>query len=202
MKGGYDTMELLRALVQDLRNRLVWRRWFEGMVRSMPGELGRVLRRRIIGGKFGRAGRGLVIYGGALVVGPENLQVGDNCRIGRNNLLQASGGIEVGDDVLFGPDVKVWSLNHVTSRVDVPIWEQGFEHKKVVIGNGVWIGANSFIMPGARIGDHVVISAGSVVSGKSIEPYAILAGNPARKIGSRLDRAQLPAETGGGGAEA
>jgi len=191
-------MEILRALISDLRNRLVWIRWFEGLVRPMPGQLGVVLRRRMIGGRFGRAGTGLVIYPGALVVGPENLHVGDNCRIGRNNLLQASGGIELGNDVLIGPDVKIWSLNHVTSRLDVPIWEQGFEFKKVVIGNGVWIGANSFVMPGARIGDHVVIAAGSVVSGKPVAPYSILAGNPARKIGSREERQRSPADAATG----
>ena len=48
-------------------------------------------------------------------------------------------------------------------------------------------GSNAFIMPGAKIGNGVVISAGSVVGGKKIEPYAILAGNPARKISSRLN---------------
>ncbi len=189
-------MDTLQALKSDVRNRLVWLRWIESLVRPMPGQLGVVLRGRMIGGRFGRAGKGLVLYPGVIVVGPEMLEVGDNCRIGRNNLLQASGGIEIGDNALLGPDVKIWSLNHVTSRVDIPIWEQGFEFKKVVIGNGVWVGANSFIMPGARIGDHVVISAGSVVSGKQVEPYSILAGNPARKIGSRLERQPSPPGAG------
>ena len=51
-----------------------------------------------------------------------------------------------------------------------------------MIGSNVWIGANVFIMPGARISDGVVISAGSVGS-KLIEPYAVVAGNPARVLG-------------------
>jgi maltose O-acetyltransferase len=178
-------MELIRALVEDLHDRITWRRWIEALVRTMPGEVGQFFRRWVIGGQFGRAGTGLEIYPGAFIVGPQNLSVGNNCRIGYNNTIQASGGVECGDDLLLGPDVKIWSLNHVTDRTDIPIWDQGYEFKKVVIGNGVWIGANAFIMPGADIGDHVIIAAGSVVSGKKVAPYSILAGNPARKIGSR-----------------
>lgn len=178
-------MELIRALVTDLRNRLFWTSWLEALVRNMPGDVGQVLRRRVIGRRLGRAGTGLEIYPGALIVGAEHMTVGKNCRIGLNNIIQASGGIECGDDLLLGPDVKIWSLNHATDRTDITIWDQGYHFKKVVIGNGVWVGANTFIMPGADIGDHVIISAGSVVSGKKVEPYTILAGNPARKIGSR-----------------
>jgi len=57
----------------------------------------------------------------------------------------------------------------------------------------VWIGANCFVMPGARIGAHSIVAAGSVVAGKDVEPYSILAGNPARKVGSRLERAAVAA---------
>jgi len=188
-------MELIRALISDLRTRIIWVKWLEALVRTMPGEVGQVLRRRIIGGQFRHAGPGLEIYPGAVIVGADRLSVGKNCRIGFDNVLQASGGIECGDDVLLGPDVKIWSVNHVTKRTDVTIWDQGYEFKKVVIGNGVWVGANTFIMPGADIGDHVIISAGSVVSGKRIEPYSILAGNPARKIGSRSPAESVPART-------
>jgi len=178
-------MELIRALVEDLRDRIAWTRWIEALVRRMPGAVGHLFRRWVIGGQFRQAGPGLEIYPGAFIVGAEHLTVGKNCRIGYNNLIQASGGIEIGDDLLLGPDVKIWSLNHATDRTDIPIWDQGFEFKKVVIGNGVWVGANTFIMPGAEIGDHVIISAGSVVSGKKVAPYTILAGNPARKVGTR-----------------
>jgi maltose O-acetyltransferase len=164
--------------------------WLQAAVRSMPGDTGFVLRRWLIGGHFRAAGEGLVIYPGALILGPQYLTVGRNCRIGVDTFLQANGQIEMGDDVLLGPGVKIWSVNHVFRQLDVPIWDQGYDHKKVVIGNGVWIGANSFVMPGANIGDHVVISAGSVVAGKDVEPCSILAGNPARRIGARQERVQ------------
>ena len=187
-------MHLLRALWKDAQSSIVRGAWVSFLVGSIPGETGFVLRRRFIGGRFGSLGEGGRIYPGAAIFGAHNLHVGNNCRIGYQNIFQASGGIHIGNDVLFGPGVKVWSVNHISARVDQAILEQGYEHKKVIIGNGVWIGANVFIMSGAHIGDGVVIAAGSVVAGKSIAPYSILAGNPARPIGTRIER--MPA--GGG----
>ena len=55
-----------------------------------------------------------------------------------------------------------------------------------VVGNDVWIGQNSLILPGAKIGDGVIIGANSVVGGE-IPPYSIVAGNPARLVRKRFD---------------
>lgn len=55
-----------------------------------------------------------------------------------------------------------------------------------VIGNDVWIGFSAMVMPGVRIGDGAVIGAGSVVT-RDVEPYTIVAGNPAREIKKRFD---------------
>ena len=55
-----------------------------------------------------------------------------------------------------------------------------------VVGNDVWIGQNSLILPGSKIGDGVIIGANSVVGGE-ILPYSIVAGNPARLIRKRFD---------------
>jgi virginiamycin A acetyltransferase len=55
-----------------------------------------------------------------------------------------------------------------------------------VVGNDVWIGRDSTILPGVKIGDGVIIGTKSVV-GSDVEPYAIMAGNPARIIGKRFD---------------
>lgn len=181
-------MALLRSLAQDLTSWNTWYLWFEALVRGIPGEFGIAIRRWVVGRRFGRKGEGLVLYTGVRIIGPHGKKVGNNCRIAYDCIFQANGGIEMGDEVIFGPGVKVWSVNHVFDRTDKPIYEQGYEHKPVVIGNGVWFGANSFIMPGAHIGDHVIVSAGSVVAGKDVESYSILAGNPARKVGSRHDR--------------
>jgi len=71
-------------------------------------------------------------------------------------------------------------------------WEQSAPDKKdlplkgdTIIGNDVWIGQNVTILPGVHIGDGVIIGANSVV-GNNVEPYTIIAGNPAKEIRKRL----------------
>lgn len=72
-------------------------------------------------------------------------------------------------------------------------WEQSPPDKKdlplkgdTIIGNDVWIGQNVTILPGVHISDGVIIGANSVV-GNNVEPYTIIAGNPAKEIRKRLD---------------
>jgi len=183
---------LLSALWHDWSTRGRRYKLLEGLVRNFPGQLGYGVRRRLLSRYFERAGTGLRLAPGIRVMGVHRLAVGQDCWSGLNNVIQANGGVEIGDNVLLGPGVKIWSVNHVYADPTQPILDQGYEHKRVIIGKGVWIGANVFIMPGAHIGDGVVVSAGAVVGGKDVEPYAVLAGNPARKIGSRRPAAGLP----------
>ena len=180
--------KLVQAMMWDLFTREGRYLLVTSLVRSLPGEAGMVIRRIVFGRYFKKVGEGLAVYEGARIYGPDRLSVGRNCRIGLDNVIQANGEVEMGDDVLLGPGVKIWSVNHVSDRLDIAIWDQGYEHKKVTIGNGVWLGADVFVMPGANIGDHVVVAAGSVVGAKDVEPGTVLAGNPARRIGSRYER--------------
>ncbi|MBD3329761.1 sugar O-acetyltransferase, partial [Candidatus Dojkabacteria bacterium] len=85
-------------------------------------------------------------------------------------------GIEIGDNVRIGPNVGLISADHDQSNYDVWI-----EEKPLKIGNNVWIGMNSVVLPGVEIGDNVVIGAGSVVT-KDIPPNSIAVGNPCRVI--------------------
>jgi virginiamycin A acetyltransferase len=55
-----------------------------------------------------------------------------------------------------------------------------------IVGNDVWIGQNAVVLPGARIGDGAIIGAYSVVGG-NVEPYAVVAGNPAKQTRKRFD---------------
>jgi len=180
--------DILKSLAWDLSSAGQRYLHLEALIRNAPGGFGIALRRALLGRYFARAGSGLNIFPGARIIGVHKLAVGDRCYIGYDNVIQASGGVELGDDVVLGPGVKIWSVNHVFARDDVHIMDQGYELKPVAIGRGVWIAGDCFIMPGARIGDHAVVSAGSVVGAKDVEPYAIVAGNPARRIGSRRDR--------------
>lgn len=87
--------------------------------------------------------------------------------------------IRIGDDVSIGPEASILTLGHDPQSPDFA--DRGGE---VVIGNRVWIAYRAVILPGLTIGEGAVIGAGAVVT-KNVEPYAIVAGNPARKIGER-----------------
>lgn len=175
----------LKFFYWDIRDHFSRFQFLNAFLGAIPGRIGSHLRQRWIGRYFKHAGEDLQIYEGVRFRGIEYLSVGDRVHIGVDCFIQASGGIEMGDNVILGPAVKIWSLNHVFDDPDTPVHDQGYKKRPVRIGNDVWIGANAFIMPGADIGDGVVISAHAVVGGKTIPPYSMLAGNPARKIGSR-----------------
>lgn len=185
-------MSLIRSLWYDIASPAGRYGYIEAMLREVPGTFGAVLRAKVLKHWFRSAGPGLLVFQGARILGPGLLTVGRDCRIGINNVIQANGEVTLGDEVILGPGVKIWSVNHRFQILDEPIWEQGYEHKPVVIGKGTWIGADSFIMPGAALGEGCVVSAGSVVGGKAVAPFSILAGNPARTIGTRQDRALPP----------
>ncbi|WP_299656584.1 acyltransferase [uncultured Jannaschia sp.] len=91
-------------------------------------------------------------------------------------------GITIGDDCLLGPNVSIVGVNYRYDRVDQTMREQGHVSAgPITIGNNVWIGAGAIILDGARIGDGVIVSPNSIVSG-TIPELAIVQGNPAKVV--------------------
>jgi acetyltransferase-like isoleucine patch superfamily enzyme len=115
----------------------------------------------------------------SLIIRPENIKIGKNVAISfavsGGWYIQATNGIEIGDDVLIAPGVKIVSANHdeVTFKAT--------REPPVVIGNHCWLGTNSVILPGVTLGNHVIVGAGSVVT-KSFPGGVILGGVPAKII--------------------
>ena len=106
--------------------------------------------------------------------------LGDNSDIGYK--CEVHGPVIIGNDVLMGPEVVVYTVNHKTESTDAPIRLQGNDDPKpVVIGDGCWLGHRSMIMPGVEIGPHSIVAAGAVVT-KSFPPYSVIGGVPARLI--------------------
>lgn len=121
-------------------------------------------------------GKNINIERGATMT--SKLLIGDNSGIGVNCICR--GPIQIGDNVMMGPECVIITRNHAFSRVDIPMCEQGFQDEKpVIIGNDVWIGRRVMILPGVHIGDGAVIGAGSIVT-KDVPSMAIVAGNPAK----------------------
>ena len=112
------------------------------------------------------------------------LKLGNYSGIGIN--CEVYGPVTVGDNVMMGPEVVIYTRNHNIERTDIPMQEQGYaEFKPVVIGNDVWIGRRSIILPGVHIGDGCVIGAGAVVT-KDLPAYTIAGGVPAKVIKKRI----------------
>ena len=114
------------------------------------------------------------------------LKIGNNSGVGIN--CEVHGPVTIGDNVMMGPEVVIYTGGHRHDRTDIPMMEQGsVDPRPVTIGNDVWIGRRAIILPGVTIGDGVIIAAGAVVT-KSIEPYMIAAGVPAKAVKSRLEK--------------
>lgn len=119
-----------------------------------------------------------------------NIAVGDDVNLGVQPIMLAElSKIVIGNKVMFGPQVVVVGGGHNIVPVGVfmiDVHEKtGKEDLGVEIEDDVWIGARAVILRGVRVGRGSVVGAASVVT-KSVPPYSIVAGNPAKVIGHRF----------------
>jgi len=87
--------------------------------------------------------------------------------------------VTIGNNVLFGPSVQIYTATHPISAVERRKWLESA--KPITIGSDVWVGGGAIICPGVTIGDRTVIGAGSVVT-RDIPSDVFAAGNPCRVI--------------------
>lgn len=115
----------------------------------------------------------------------KNIHLGLNSHINQYCCIWASENsrIFLGDNLLMGPGVKIFSSNHERNRGAV-MNTQPWEEKDIHIGNDVWLGANVVVVAGVTIGEGSVVAAGAAVT-KDIPPYSIAGGIPAKVIGQR-----------------
>ena len=152
--------------------------WVFSLLKAIPGRIGCRLRNMLLPYKNGAR---CLIWSHTHIDSPSKLTLGNNVSINRYCILHAGGEIEIGNDVLIGPNVTIYSQNHNYTYSATPIYKQGYTCKKVQIGNNVWIAANATILPGVTIGDNAVIGANTLVN-KNIEKGTLVAGNPCRVI--------------------
>lgn len=140
----------------------------------------RPVRRCITRTLFKRAGKNINIEKGAYFGDGSQIEIGDNSGIGIN--CRVCGNVTIGNNVMMGPDVIILTRKHEFERMDIPMIEQGHAPEMPVkIGDDVWIGTRSIILPGASIGKGAIIGAGAVVT-KDVPEYAISCGNPAQVV--------------------
>ena len=107
----------------------------------------------------------------------KNIKIGKRVFINAGCQFQDQGGIEIGDDVLIGPQTIIATLNHDPN----PEKRGGMIPKPVRICDKVWLGARVTICPGVTIGEGAIVGAGAVVT-KDVPPRTVVAGAPAKII--------------------
>lgn len=108
-----------------------------------------------------------------------NIEVGENFYANYNLVILDVGKVRIGKNVMFAPNVSIYTAGH---PVHPDSRNSGYEYGiDITIGDNVWIGGNVCVLPGVKIGDNVVIGAGSVVT-KDLPDNVIAAGNPCRVI--------------------
>jgi len=111
------------------------------------------------------------------------VSIGRNVHIGHGSLLRGAGGIRIGDNTHISRDCIIYSENHNYHGERLP-YDDSLRRKEVVIGKNVWVGIRVTILPGAQIGDGVIVGAGSTVLGV-VPDLAIVGDGPAQIIGHR-----------------
>ena len=109
------------------------------------------------------------------------VSIGNRCVIGRGTSIVGHFSIDIGDDVYMGMNVYITDQNHGYEDLGQPIGTQTPNDEAVSIGSGSWIGSGAVILPGARIGNHVVVGANSVVRGE-IPGNSVVVGVPGRVV--------------------
>lgn len=113
--------------------------------------------------------------------------MGENSFIGCNAVMGAGGGIRIGNHVLIGQTVNMHAENHQFGDASRRIDQQGVSYQGIVVEDDVWIGSKATILDGVTISRGAVVGAGAVVT-KSVPPYAIVAGVPAKVVGMRGEK--------------
>jgi len=129
---------------------------------------------------LGRLGNGTSVQMGCKFLNGRKIELGDRNVINFGCLLDGRHyKIQTGSDVSIGPEASILTLGH-----DPQSSEFADRGGDVIIGDRAWIAYRAIILPGVNIGEGAVVGAGSVIS-RSVEPYCIVAGNPAKVIGKR-----------------
>jgi acetyltransferase-like isoleucine patch superfamily enzyme len=131
-----------------------------------------------------RLGDRTYIAAGAYLTG--SLHTGRDCSVNAYTVIR--GDVQIGDAVRIGAHTSILGFNHTMATTDVEVFRQPLQSRGIRIGNDVWIGSHVVVLDGIEVGDHAVLAAGAVVT-KDVPAGAIVGGNPAKLIRSRLPSA-------------
>ncbi|WP_242089354.1 DapH/DapD/GlmU-related protein [Curtobacterium sp. DN_7.5] len=148
----------------------------------------RVVRRALLNLAGAHVGSGPGV-GFALTGSARNLTIGTGVFCNKHVSIEAVAPVTIGDDTAIGMQVLIVTSHHgIDATGD---WDRTASGRGVAIGERVWIGARTMVLPGAVVEDDVVVAAGAVVAGR-LRSGGLYAGVPARRI-----RDLRPTESGG-----
>ena len=136
-----------------------------------------------------QTGKRCIFSPGSRILAPQHITLEDDVFIGRDVLVSTSASgrspIRIGAGVMLAQRAMIIGGNHEYADRDTHIRLQG-EGKQgpIIIEEDAWIGAGAIVLTGVTIGRGAIVSAGAVVT-KNIDPFSIVAGVPARKVGER-----------------
>ncbi|MEA5624973.1 hypothetical protein [Nostoc sp. UHCC 0251] len=152
-------------------------RIYNQIITSIPS---RKIRMAYLNAYLARVGTGTSVQMGCKFLNGRTVYLGDRNVINFGCLLDGRHSkIQTGADVSIGPEASILTLGHDPQSPDFA--DRGGD---VNIGDHAWIAYRAIILPGVNIGEGAVVGAGSVVS-RSVNPYCIVAGNPAKVVGER-----------------
>lgn len=154
---------------------LVWATVWKVCWKRFP--FGRLLILRIFGAAVDLRAE---ISGSAKIQFPWLVKAGSHIAIGPRVTLYNLDGIEIGNQVIISQDAYLCGGTHDYTLPTIPLVK-----KKIKIGRGAWIAAGAYIGPGVTIGEGAVVGARAVVV-KDVEPWTVVAGNPARVLKTRI----------------
>lgn len=140
-----------------------------------------------LGIRKAKIGKGTKIHASVVIREGERVEIGENCMINHNNVIQggkSEAKVIIGNFVQFGPGVMIFAFNHGMEKNGIPMINQDYTDADVIIEDDVWIGAGSVVTAGVHIGKGCVVGAGSVVT-RDLPPYTICVGVPCKPIKKR-----------------
>ena len=163
----------------DKIRRLVWGVVWRVFASTTPRWAFQGWRRTLLRTFGAKIGRNVRVNGGARVWMPRNLTIGENSWVGERANLYCVAPVRIGANAVVSEDAFVCTAEHDITSAKFELMTEPVE-----VGDMAWIGSFAILLPGVRIGEGAVVGAGAVVT-KDVEPWTVVAGNPARVIKKR-----------------
>ena len=167
-------MNKLRNIYSSWRSSVPWIKM--AIIRRIPSKK---LRNWLLKRSGAVIAKRVSMFASVEIRNPKGLIIEDGCSIGPKVLLDARKGLHLHKNVTIAYDAIIWTLHHEMNSIDFHVVGGPVE-----IGEYAWVCSRSIILPGVKIGKGAVVASGAVVT-NDVEPYAIVGGIPAKKIGER-----------------